>query len=143
MACAVILVFLASIQTLYACSCPAPDKALNKQVAQAYGESAAIFSGRVMNAELIDESTFRVTLKVAKVWKGKISGVITIITAKESSMCGYPFETGEKYIVYANGTQDELRTDNCSRTALAGANRDLRYLDTLKKRARSKTKGNK
>ena len=43
-----------------------------------------------------------------------------------SSSCAYPFEKGERYLVYASRYEDGFRVEGCGRTAsLAEAEKDL------------------
>ncbi len=133
------LMFLfASTTTSLACSCMASLDPIKQQVKASYKDAAAIFSGEIMEVTLKDEYSLTVKIKVAKVWKGKFSKEIIITTNKDSSMCGYRFATGEKYLIYAHGDKDDLSVGNCSRTSGLGGSPDIKYLNNLKK-----TKGKK
>ncbi|MCE9562993.1 MAG: hypothetical protein K8U57_13200 [Planctomycetes bacterium] len=59
-----------------------------------------------------------VTLKVEKWWKGGDKEELIVSTSKNGASCGYGFEKGSKYLVYANaGEKDKpLRVSLCSRT---------------------------
>jgi len=61
---------------------------------------------------------------------------VTITTYKDGAMCGYYFEVGKEYIVYAYGTKDDLSTNNCSRTTGISNREDVKYLARLKKKNR-------
>lgn len=135
------IVLIGTAQNSFACSCAISDKPLKTQVKDAYANSTAIFSGEVTDITAKDEWTVIVKIKVAKSWKGKVAKNITISTSKESSLCGYSFEVGKKYLVYANGTNQALSTTNCSRTTEASNKTDIKYLDNLK--AAKTKKGNK
>jgi len=133
------LMFLfASATVSLACSCMASLEPVKQQVKTSYKDSAAIFSGEVIEVTLKDEYSLSVKIKVAKVWKGKFSKEINITTSKDSSMCGYRFATGEKYLIYAHGEKDDLRVGLCSRTSGLAGSPDIRYLNNLKR-----TKGKK
>lgn len=121
--------------TSLACSCMASLDSQKKQITDAYKGSTAIFSGKVTSVELMpDGNYFTVTFAVKNVWKGIAGTVIKIKTAKDSGMCGFAFETGEEYIVYTNGTADDLSVESCSRTTRLSNNIDAKYLDKLKKK---------
>lgn len=124
---------LAGAVEAYACSCMVDMKPLKAQVKAAYNGSSAIFSGEVLEVTSQNEQMYTVRLKVIKSWKGGIAKEITVTTAKDSSMCGYDFETGKKYLIYANGDKSNLGVGICSRTTSLPNKTDLRHLDRLKK----------
>jgi hypothetical protein len=112
-----------------ACSCVAPGPPQ-----QEMEKADAVFSGRVAAsepAEPRDEVRFprmRVTLELDRVWKGCEEGdEVVLWTAADSAACGYEFETGERYLVYAYAADDgSLTTSLCSRTRPLGrAEEDL------------------
>lgn len=107
---------------------------MKAQVTEAFNDSTAIFSGEVLSVTPKSESELDIKIKVGKVWKGKFAEEITITTAANSAMCGYTFEAGKKYLVYANGADDSLMTTSCSRTKLSSYKQDIKYLDKLKRR---------
>lgn len=100
---------------LAACSCvppPPPKKALENAAAVCLAEVTAI-----------EEDGFNrtVTLKVEKWWKGGDAAEVTVSTAKDGATCGYGFQKGTKYLVYASASEKgkPLRVSLCSRTATA------------------------
>ncbi len=133
---ALTLFLLASAENSFACSCLFSDKPLNVQVKEAFNNSTAIFSGEVISITLKSEYEVTVKIKVEKSWKGKFSKEVTITTAKENSMCGYWFEIGKKYLVYANGPKDFLLVTNCSRTTNMSNKGDVKYLAKFKRQKR-------
>ena len=118
------------------CSCaPKPPPAVARDA------SAAVFSGRVValldrpvalpdstlqgsqrrNAELayVGKSVKRlqVTLEVMEVWKGDIAVRTDVYTANECCVCGFPFELGKEYLIYAGrASSGHLGVSLCSRT---------------------------
>jgi hypothetical protein len=62
------------------------------------------------------------------VWKGEMMKDFTVTTARQSAMCGYNFEVGKKYLVYANQSGDGLMVNNCSRTTVFNDDGDAKYL---------------
>lgn len=131
---ALTLFLLASAENSVACSClvsPEPEK---KQVQRAFTDSTAIFSGEVfeISESSADKDSVLVKFKVAKLWKSELNREVTVTTAKESAMCGYRFEIGKKYLVYANGLKDFLLVSNCSRTTNMSNKGDVKYLAKFK-----------
>jgi len=118
-----------SISSALACSCAQP-----KPPKQALEESEAVFSGRVVTIEepgMLDQTEpLVVTFKVDSVWKGAVTNPQTVRTSPHSASCGFGFEDGEEYIVYANANPDSyLWTSICTRTrVLTDAKEDLREL---------------
>lgn len=110
-----------------ACSCLAPGPP-----AQELAAADAVFSGKVVSLEPFTEGfgKVRVTFELAAVWKGLPEGDrVTLTTAADSATCGYPFEDGVSYLVYAYGEGDDLTATLCSRTRpLADADEDLEAL---------------
>ena len=129
----------ASAEKSFACSCAASLEPEKKQMQKAFTNSAAIFSGKVVEVKEspADENKFIVKLEVAQSWKGELKREIFITTAKENSMCSYVFEIGKKYLVYANGLKNDLFVENCSRTAVLSDKSDAKYLSKLKRRKKS------
>jgi hypothetical protein len=134
--------FLISAQKSFACSCLVSDKPLKTQVKEAFNGAAAVFAGEAVEVAKVEDG-FLVKFKVEKSWKGKFSREIKITTNADSAMCGYTFEVGKKYIVYADGSADKLAVYLCSRTALVGGNKDFKYLDKLKKSVKPKSTSKK
>lgn len=133
-----VTVFLFAAETSHACSCMFSQEPLKKQVETAYKDSAAIFTGKVLSVQPSPGEATYVTVKfaVAKTWKGSKGTEISVTTEKDSAMCGYYFEVGKEYVVYANAAKMALTTSNCSRTALSMKNADIRYLKALAKKKR-------
>ncbi len=130
---------LAAAESSFACSCVRSLKPLKAQVKDAYTNSTAIFSGEVISIAPKSEYELTVKIKVGNSWKGKLAEEITFMTAKDGAMCGYGFEVGKAYLVYAFGANDSLMTTNCSRTTLSSYKQDIKFLDKLK---RGKVKSN-
>lgn len=118
----------------FACSCMVTDAPLKQQVENAYTEAAAVFTGEVISVidSADDSHSVTVRFKVAKSWKGGSAKEITVTTGKDSAMCGFNFEVGKTYLVYAHGKADELSTTICSRTAEFTKSGDAKYLKKQK-----------
>ena len=129
---------------VWACSCAMPSSP-----AVAAGDAAAVFSGTVTS--IVDRGSFnfldevlsglgqprqslggdsrQMTLAVADSWKGVTETPVTIGTDYGDADCGFSFNVGGQYLVYAYDNQGRLATNMCLRTAeLAQAPADLSYL---------------
>jgi hypothetical protein len=124
-----------------ACSCAAlpgtPQEILSR--------SKAVFSGEVVEFDKPPPATTMIegtmmsmmggggpeataTLRVSEVWKGPRQQTMTVTTEADSGMgCGYPFEEGREYLVYATGNDPSVGL--CSETKpLSEADADLEAL---------------
>ena len=97
-----------------ACSC-AILGSKQEMAKQALSDSAAVFSGEVADAEK-QGRTATVTLRVSEVWKGPEQGTLEVSTPSQETACGYPFEEGQEYLVYAYGKEEPFKVDLCSET---------------------------
>lgn len=102
------------MQAANACSCiePLPPS-------ESLDEAEAVFSGVVLSKRLVRHNTIKVTFKVSCVWKGALKEEITVFTALQSATCGFSFQRGNEYLVYAHKTQffsSKLTTNLCTRT---------------------------
>ncbi len=133
---ALAMFLFASAERSFACGCKVTLEPKKKQIQDAFTDSGAIFSGEVVEVSEspADENSLLVKFKIAQSWKGESKREITITTAKESSMCGYGFEVGKKYLVYANGLKNDLFVENCSRTTHISNQGDVKYLTRLKRK---------
>ena len=120
------------IEPASACSCAPPGSSV-----EGLTIAAAVFTGKVVGfAEPISgfgpissADPIKVTFQVYTVWKGSVSQTTTINTARSGSSCGYTFEKGGEYIVYADGPENNLSVSLCSRTQpLTTAENDLAVL---------------
>lgn len=115
-----------------ACKCVSPDagKSVERQVLEARKRSKAVFVGKVR--EIItpaEPSSTSVIFQVEAGWKGIKSEAITILTGRDGS-CGYHFQLGEIYLVYAyQSSITHLGTSTCVRTQPFQADMiDLKFL---------------
>jgi hypothetical protein len=129
----------------FACSCAALPGTPQERAREALSGSTAVFSGEVVEFEKPPPDTAMVegtmltvmgdagreatvTLQASEVWKGPRQQTVTITTEADSSMgCGYPFEEGQEYLVYATGKEPSVSL--CSETKpLSEADADLEAL---------------
>jgi hypothetical protein len=129
-----------------ACSC-AIVGSKQERIKQAISDSEAVFSGEVVDFEKSPPPTTEMegtlftimgggaataTLRVSEVWKGPKQRTVEITTGADSGMgCGYPFEEGREYLVYAG---KGMSVDLCSETKqLSRAREDLALLGNSEK----------
>lgn len=97
---------------LDACSCapPPPPKA-------ALEGAAAVFLGEAVEVS-VEDQTRTARLKVGRWWKGGAATEVAVATHKSGATCGYGFEKGKRYLVYAHQEEGQklLRVSLCSRT---------------------------
>jgi hypothetical protein len=111
-----------------ACSC------MGVPIQRYISSSDAVFSGEVVDlqkgtsASRMFGPSDTVTLRVSEAWKGTDQGTLEVSTPSQGSACGYHFEEGQEYLVYAYGKQD-LKVDACGGTThLSKADEDLALL---------------
>lgn len=65
-----------------------------------------------------------------RVWTGSRLNDLMVATPTQSSMCGYDFKEGERYLVYASIVESQVMTSVCTPTKSAiAAAADRRILD--------------
>lgn len=131
--------------TAYACSCAGASS-----VGEELRYSDAVFVGEMIRGGLEDprpedNAMFGgIEFRVDESWKG-VPGDSTVVYGQDptyygkleegrlyvANSCAFPFEKGERYLVYATRYEDGFRVEACSGTApLAGAEKDIRVLGT-------------
>lgn len=106
----------------FACSCAPPD---SPEVA--LEQATAVFAGRVIEvrpppqrAMMSSADPTFIVFEVSQAWKGTDQTPFVVSTASDSATCGYNFQVGQEYIVYARPfsiTKQPLDASLCSRTA--------------------------
>ena len=133
-----VLLLLGCSMTALACRCLSFEPAC-----QAFWKTDAVFSGKVISItpepvpkhygqEMPPNRVVR--FLVSEPFRGVNSSEIEIVTERGDGGCGFEFQIGEQYIVYAHRrtTDNRLWTSICSRTSLsAKAKEDLAYLQDL------------
>ena len=124
-----VFVFLTFWATdVQACLCDISFKHVDRQVKKAKEHATAVFTGRIV--DIIDTKDpegkpnggIEAILEVSEVWKGEISGRVSVFTNKDGGTCGYDFVQGKEYLVYAyvdTYAKDMLMTHLCTRTTIA------------------------
>lgn len=95
---------------VFACSCAEASEA------EQFENAATVFSGVVKDIST-DGASRSVDFQVDQFWKGGTGESITVTTGWGDADCGFDFEIGETYKVYAYG-DDQLSTGICSGTML-------------------------
>jgi hypothetical protein len=138
------IVFLLPPQYAYACSCGPVS------VQRLLSSSEAVFSGEVVDLKRNQKDpapdpppdpadyegapppapSYRVDMvsfRVSEVWEGPQRETLEVITERaDGASCGYPFEEGQEYLVFAEGKGEPFETGLCSGTQpLSKADEDL------------------
>jgi len=126
-----LLVLAADARCAWACSCASPSAT----PIEARDGGAAVFAGRVTDVNTPDPNSYTlfrsmaVTFAVSHVWKGNVGSSIVIGTSRDGASCGYTFDIGQEYLIYAFEYEGQLVTGICERTRLlADAQTDLAVL---------------
>lgn len=114
-----------------ACTC-----VVGAPICDTFWKTDAVFAGEVLEIAPIPNPSGRqfmahkrVRFRVEQSWRGAVEGTVEITTGSGGGDCGYGFEKGERYLVYASARDGALSTSICSRTRpLARASEDLDYL---------------
>jgi hypothetical protein len=136
----VLTLWVLTCSMTWACSCVPMGPACEMA-----GQASAVFAGVVVEvpAEIVQPNGAPPPLSGDRTYTFEISEPflgatgrgkqITVLTGSGGGDCGYRFERGRAYLVYAYTTPDGvLRASICSRTAPAeDAEEDLRYLRSL------------
>ncbi|MBD3162405.1 MAG: hypothetical protein GF346_08670, partial [Candidatus Eisenbacteria bacterium] len=120
---------------LRACTCVTqPDPLV------AMGRADIVFEGTVTgrndpradNRRVSTGDPIDYAFHVAETWKGVLNDTIAVRTARSGASCGYEFEVGGSYLVYARKDSLRFRTGLCTRTKpLERASADLGALSSL------------
>lgn len=123
-------------------------------VCNAFGDAKAVFVGKVIEGKSAERMSdmlkagtkdLTFTFKVSRAFIGaKADQTIDIHTGFGFGDCGFPFEKGEEYIVYAyqSGDSPNLSTGICTRTThISRAEEDLTGLEALFKSKGSSVTG--
>lgn len=127
----VVFIILAP-QEAHACEVAPPGPT----VQEAREDSDAIFSGKVSEFRIIATNSGMQDLRAAlfevgTYWKSDVGHYkeLVVFTAIDHGACGYDFEVGKSYVVYATTRDGSLHTSIGSRTMpIQDAQEDLDYL---------------
>ncbi|MBN8530467.1 MAG: hypothetical protein J0L97_01205 [Alphaproteobacteria bacterium] len=128
------LMFLCALPDMSrACSCldPGPFE-------DAIKSYDTIFSGTAVSVEKHATTQLIVKFKDVNPWKGTPGKQPSVITEASGGTCGYGFEVGKAYLIYAHRANKDPATTQfntflCSPTKLlSSAEEDLKFLKALK-----------
>ena len=117
-----------------ACSCGPRSAACGPP--EDFWRVSAVFVGRVTAvdraavADLTHSGKRRTRLQVIEKFRGEIAGPggEVVVLTDATALCGFPFQSGKEYFVYAARQDGRLVTSTCSRTApLERSQMDLAY----------------
>ncbi len=104
-------------------------------IAEEVERADAVFLGTVIAVDHSDYKAYvfpdvEVTFTVQEYWKGVFSEPLVLHTGQGGGDCGFTFEEGKSYLIYAYADDnDDLHANICSRTALlSDAEEDLAKL---------------
>jgi hypothetical protein len=116
-----------------ACSCVPP-----KPPRESYLASDVVIIGTVKSITRVagarSEARLRVDFHDVIPYRGAEGTSVTIFTDEYSASCGYPFKTGDRYVVYAHKSKEtaQILVSLCSRTGpISHAAEDLTFFATL------------
>lgn len=129
-----IALIAAAADDAVACSCPP-----HRPACEAAWNADVVFAGTVQTIshegdDVVDGvPRLRVVFAVEQGFVHAAPGLLAVTTGESEGGCGYKFEAGKRYLVYAQRAAPwRISTGRCSRTRLlAEANDDLSYLRSL------------
>lgn len=124
------IIIACTVGVANACTCmPTPSPC------SSFSGTPVVFVGRVVSVkeDKVDivrfgkKDTVRIALlanlAVEEPLKGIKVSTVDVVTGGGHGDCGYPFEAGKRYLVYAHTTQGEALTSSISRTVSGGESR--------------------
>ncbi len=114
-----------------ACSC-----AGGMPLCESFWKTPVVFSGEALEIKKIPNHLGSeyppdrlVKFRVHEAWRGGVSGVIEVHTGGGLGDCGFDFQAGRRYLVFAHQSKSQLSTGICSPTKLLDeATADLAYI---------------
>jgi len=76
------------------------------------------FAGVVVSVDTVSTRDHKANVSVETVWKGDVTSAFAVWTRSIETSCGYSFEVGEKYVLYAFNPSDyldQIYTHICTR----------------------------
>ncbi len=106
---AFIILFIFSMTKTFACRCIENNESLSKKVEKAFAQADLIISGKVVEVKILNNAKDKYSsspvlykFEVTRTIKGKSRQEFIEITSEKSAvLCGYTFELGKSYLVYA------------------------------------------
>ena len=110
---------------------------------ESFGTASAVFAGRVIGDQVkerpkkldrteMDWTPRAVKFAVEQAFSGVMGTEVEVFTGRGGGDCGYGFQMGQRYLIYAYSYKDKLTTSICTRTRpFSQATEDLAFLGTL------------
>jgi hypothetical protein len=106
------IILLLTFNIGFSCTC----ENLGKIDKEQFNQYDLIAIGKILSVDF-GEFTQKIEVGIHRVFKGKIKKMTIILsTSSQSGMCGIFPKVGEKWLIYANGNNNEFSTDLCTRT---------------------------
>lgn len=102
---------LIGVEKAYACSCIMPGTYQEEM-----DKNTHVLDATVVDLKEHDQYTLDVELEVSGVWKGEAERETHILTPNNSAACGYSFNIGARYAVFAQEHDGVLHVSLCSAT---------------------------
>ena len=125
---ALIILLLFSGTYLLACTCFQP------RLKKSYIGADLIFVGKVIEGPNYEDGKylFGYKFETLNIYKGRNTDTVTIYTGGGMGDCGFVFDEGQQYLVYAYKKDGVYKTDICTRTCLfKNSFVDLGFLNRL------------
>ena len=97
-----------------------PSRAVSDEPASGPGLTRRAYRTSNTTPQAAPWGSVRVTLQVSERFHGSGGSALVVRTNDSAEACGYPFEVGHQYLVFANEFQGELTVTICSGTRPAG-----------------------
>lgn len=123
------------ITQAFPCTCIEEKIALEKKIQKAYNQVDAIIQAEVIDIVKIEHrnqpESFLVSVQIQKIHKGKLNmEILKIATPTDGATCGYKFEKGKSYLIYAWKASEENADDRIDFwTGLCDRNEELENVD--------------
>lgn len=109
-----VAVMLIAPGSVHPCSCRRVEA-----IAKEIGKYPVIFLGEAIEVAEVSPDEQKTTFRVVRVWKGEKPSRSKITTSTYPMLCGYTFQKGLHYVVFASPRHQVLLTTYCSPTAPA------------------------
>jgi hypothetical protein len=125
---AIVAIVIAKTEDVRSCTCIMPPPP-----AQAFAQADAVYLGKIISFEPDSVNGWVAKIDVLRLWKGDKDAADELFTSSGSATCGYYFQVGQTYVVYAyKSANGRLRTSICTRTnPIQLAAEDLKFLDSF------------
>jgi hypothetical protein len=135
-----ILIFTFPFTKTFACSCIETNESLSKKVEKAFIQADLIISGTVIGTKKFNNGKYMFSgnpiiyeFEITKTIKGKVKKeIIEIASAESDASCGYSFEMGKSYLVYArksNEFSSKTKNEFDYTTSLCDRNQKIRKVN--------------